>query len=77
MLGYIQRGGSPSARDRLLATQLGAHAVDLLHEDRGGLAVGVRGTRLIEVPFEDVQKGEHAADAGLVDLVDVMAVIRQ
>ena len=77
VLGYIQRGGSPSARDRLLATQLGAHAVDLLHEDRGGLAVGVRGTRLIEVPFEDVQKGEHAADAGLVDLVDVMAVIRQ
>ena len=75
VLGYIQRGGSPSARDRMLATQLGAHAVDLLAEDRGGLAVGVRGTRLIEVPFSDVQKGEHLADTGLTDLVDVMAVI--
>ena len=75
VLGYIQRGGSPSGRDRMLATQLGAHAVDLLKEDRGGLAVGIRGTKLVEVPFEDVQKGEHAADAGLMDLVDIMAVI--
>lgn len=76
VLGYIQRGGSPSARDRLLATQLGAHAVRLLSEDRGGLAVGVRGTKLIEVPFADVQKGEHASDSGLVELVNTMAVIR-
>ena len=75
VLGYIQRGGSPSARDRLLATQLGAHAANLLAQDRGGLAVGVRGTKLIETPFADVQKGEHAADNGLSDLVDVMAVI--
>ena len=75
LLGYIQRGGSPSARDRLLATQLGAHAANLLADDRGGLAVGVRGTKLIEVPFADVQNGEHAADSGLADLVDVMAVI--
>ena len=76
VLGYIQRGGSPSARDRLLATQLGAHAADLLAMDRSGLAVGVRGTNLIEVPFADVQKGEHTADSGLADLVDIMAVIR-
>ena len=75
VLGYIQRGGSPSARDRLLATQLGAHAAELLAADRGGLAVGIRGTRLIEVPFSDVQKGDHAADTGLNDLVNVMAVI--
>lgn len=75
VLGYIQRGGSPSARDRMLATQFGAHAVELLSKDRGGLAVGIRGTNLIEVPFEDVQKGEHAADQGLAELVDIMAVI--
>lgn len=75
VLGYIQRGGSPSAQDRLLASRLGAHAVDLLHEDKSGLAVGVRGTHLIEVPFADVQKGEHAVDAGISDLVDIMAVM--
>ena len=75
MLGYIQRGGSPSARDRLLATQFGARAVDLLAEDKSGVAVGIRGNELIEVPFADVQKGEHAADKGLLDLVDIMSVM--
>ena len=75
VLGYIQRGGSPSAQDRLLASRLGAHAVNLLHEDRYGLAVGVRGTQLIEVPFADVQKGTHAVDTGIADLVDIMAVM--
>jgi 6-phosphofructokinase 1 len=77
VLGYIQRGGSPSARDRMLATQLGAHAVEMCAQDRGGVAVGIRGTRLIEVPFSDVQIGEHAADTGLTGLVDTMAVINR
>ena len=75
VLGYLQRGGSPSAQDRLLASRMAAHAVDLLHEDRSGLAVGVRGTQLIEVPFADVQKGEHAIDQGIAELVDIMAVM--
>ena len=75
VLGYLQRGGSPSARDRLLGSMLGAHAVDLLRKDIGGVAVGVRGNDLIEVPFADVQKGVHAADTGIAELVDVMAVM--
>ena len=75
VLGYLQRGGSPSARDRLLGSMLGARAVDLLHKDISGVAVGVHGNDLIEVPFADVQKGIHAADTGIAELVDVMAVM--
>ena len=75
LLGYIQRGGSPSARDRLLATQFGARAVDLLAQDKSGVAVGIRGNDLIEVPFADVQKGDHASDRGLLELVDIMSVM--
>jgi len=75
VLGYLQRGGSPSASDRTLATRLGAHAVELLHEDIGGVAVGVRGMDLISTPFADVQKGLRAADTGIAKLVDVMAVM--
>ena len=75
VLGYLQRGGSPSASDRTLGTRLGARAVELLHQDVSGVAVGVRGMDLIEVPFADVQKGTHAADTGIADLVDVMAVM--
>lgn len=75
VLGYLQRGGSPSAKDRILGTQLGAHAVELLHKDVSGVAVGVRGMNVMEVPFADVQKGPHAADSGIAELVDVMAVM--
>ena len=49
--------------------------MELLHQDISGVAVGVRGMDLIEVPFADVQKGTHAADTGIADLVDVMAVM--
>ena len=77
VLGYIQRGGSPSAQDRLLATKLGSHAAELLRRDISGVAVGVRGQDLIEVPFADVQKGEHAVDRGTADLVNMMAVMTQ
>lgn len=75
VLGYIQRGGSPSARDRLLATSMGAEAVNLLAQDISGVAVGIRGEKSIHVPFADVQVGNHASDTGLIDLVDIMAVM--
>ena len=47
--------------------------MELLRDDKGGLAVGERGNRIIEVPFSDVQKGEHAVDNGLADLINVMS----
>ena len=42
VLGHIQRGGSPSARDRVIASQFGARAVEVLKEGRGGVAVGMK-----------------------------------
>lgn len=50
-LGHILRGGAPTARDRVLASWLGAHAVDLLKQGRGGLAVGVHNEQLVESPI--------------------------
>ena len=75
VLGYLQRGGSPSARDRILGTMLGAQAVHLLHDDVSGVAVGVRGMDQIYVPLDEVQKGMHLADRGIADTIDVMAVM--
>ncbi len=42
VLGHIQRGGSPSARDRVLGSRLGAKAVEVLLEGRSGRAVGIK-----------------------------------
>ena len=50
-LGHILRGGRPTARDRVLASWLGAHAVDLLKEGKGGLAVGIQNEKLVSYPI--------------------------
>ena len=47
ILGHVQRGGSPTAADRILASRLGAHAVQLLADGQRGRCVGVRGSELV------------------------------
>mgnify|MGYP000662112558 CR=1 FL=1 len=51
VLGHIQRGGSPTARDRVLASWMGAKAVALLKEGKGGLAVGIKHEELVAYPI--------------------------
>ncbi len=50
-LGHILRGGAPSPRDRVLASWMGAHAVELLQQGRGGLAIGIHNEELVESPI--------------------------
>ena len=47
VLGHIQRGGSPSASDRMLATRLGDKAVELIAEDKGGMCVGIVDNQIV------------------------------
>ncbi|MEN0588964.1 6-phosphofructokinase [Kurthia gibsonii] len=54
VLGHIQRGGSPTARDRVLASQMGAKAVELLLQNNGGKAVGMRNHEIIAHDFDEV-----------------------
>ncbi|MBX9685545.1 MAG: 6-phosphofructokinase, partial [Candidatus Obscuribacterales bacterium] len=51
-LGHIQRGGAPSAFDRILGTRFGVRAADLVHEKKFGLMVALNGTRIVDVPIE-------------------------
>jgi phosphofructokinase-like protein len=53
VLGHIQRGGSPSAVDRILGTRFGVHAVDLIAQGRFGEMVCLRGTEVDSVPICD------------------------
>ena len=52
VLGHLQRGGSPSAFDRLLASRFGAQAVHLLAQGRFGVMVALQGERIVAVPLE-------------------------
>ena len=54
VLGHLQRGGTPTPADRLLATRLGTAAVDLLMEEQFGVMVGVKGKRCVAVPLKKV-----------------------
>lgn len=57
VLGHLQRGGTPTAFDRVLSTQLGSKAVDMIEKRRFGYMVGIERLRAIEVPLKDVAKG--------------------
>ena len=65
--GYTQRGGNPVAYDRILASQLGQRAVELLVEGKGGRAVGTRRNSIIDVPLEDAIGKVDSFDEKLYD----------
>ncbi len=54
ILGHLQRGGTPSAADRILATRLGTACAKLIHEDVSGVMIAARGDGTAAVPLEDV-----------------------
>jgi 6-phosphofructokinase 1 len=56
ILGHLQRGGSPSAADRLLATRLGTAAARLIEEEKFGVMVAAKGKKAVPVPLKDVVK---------------------
>ncbi len=53
VLGHIQRGGTPSAFDRVLATRFGLAAIDAVHDGQSGVMVALRGTDIVRVPLAD------------------------
>jgi 6-phosphofructokinase 1 len=57
VLGYLQRGGSPTSFDRILATSLGAKAVELIQRDRFGYMAAVKQNKIVEVSLDKVAKG--------------------
>ena len=52
-LGHVQRGGSPTARDRVLATRFGLKAADLVREGSWGMMAALRGDEIVAVPISE------------------------
>ena len=53
MLGHVQRGGTPTPRDRILATRFGLKAADLVHEGRFGRMTALHGDAIVDVSLEE------------------------
>jgi ATP-dependent phosphofructokinase / diphosphate-dependent phosphofructokinase len=56
VLGHIQRGGTPTAFDRVLATRFGLHAIDAAHDGDFGKMVALRGTDIVRVPLQEATR---------------------
>ncbi|MBO6061544.1 MAG: ATP-dependent 6-phosphofructokinase, partial [Clostridia bacterium] len=73
VLGYIQRGGNPTAFDRVLASRFGQRAVELLAEGKQGRAVGIRHNQIYEVAIADALQVQDVFDTKLYELNEIMA----
>ncbi|MCX4761354.1 6-phosphofructokinase [Streptomyces sp. NBC_01275] len=71
VLGHVQRGGTPSAFDRWLATRFGLHAIDAVHEGDFGVMVALRGTDIVRVPIAEATARLKTVDPKLYAEVGV------
>ncbi|HEU5139842.1 MAG TPA: 6-phosphofructokinase [Bacillales bacterium] len=74
VLGHIQRGGSPTGFDRVLASRLGAKAVELLLEGNGGKMVGVKNNRLHDSDLEEALRQKHMVDSDMYKLSQELSI---
>jgi 6-phosphofructokinase 1 len=73
VLGHVQRGGSPSARDRVLASRLGAAAVQALNESKSGYMVGEINREIAYTPLEDTWNKKKGLHSGLQQLAKLLS----
>ncbi|AWK06780.1 6-phosphofructokinase [Flavobacterium crocinum] len=73
VLGHMQRGGSPSCFDRVLASRLGVKAVESLLEGKSNYMVGLKEDKVILTPLEQAIKGKSEIDRELLRVSDIMS----
>lgn len=73
ILGHQQRGGSPTAADRILASRMGAAAVDSLLKGYCDIMIGTEGERLVQVPLDLVARNEKKSQLDLISLASLLA----
>lgn len=74
VLGHIQRGGSPSCYDRVLASRLGVGAVDALLKGERSVMIGISQNKVVSVPFAEAIKGDNEVDLDLIRVADITSI---
>ena len=74
ILGHVQRGGSPTARDRLLASRFGDYAVDLLLDGKSNRVVGIHNDELVDYDIQEALGMKKEFPMDLYRLVDVISI---
>ena len=74
ILGHLQRGGSPSAGDRILASRLGVGAVQAIIEGQRNVMVGIKNDEVVYVPFSNAIKSDKPVKKELIDVLAVLSI---
>lgn len=74
ILGHLQRGGSPSAHDRVFASRVGVGAIDALVKGQRNVMVGVRNNEIVYVPFVEAVAKHKPMDPQLIQVLDELSI---
>ena len=74
VLGHMQRGGSPSCYDRVLASRLGVKAVESILEGKSNFMVGIINDKVALTPLEQAIKGHSEIDRELLRVSDIVSI---
>ncbi|KAA6341286.1 ATP-dependent 6-phosphofructokinase 1 [termite gut metagenome] len=74
ILGHVQRGGRPTAYDRILASRLGAAAIDALMDDQRNVMVGINNDEIVYVPFSKAIKNNKPMKKELVNVLKTLSI---
>ena len=74
ILGHLQRGGSPTAHDRILASRLGAAAIDAIMEDQRNVMIGIEHDEIVYVPFCKAIKNDKPVKRDLVNVLKELSI---
>ncbi len=74
VIGYLQRGGSPSAFDRILASRLSKLAVELLIKGDCGKAIGIKGSDIIDTPLEEALNRKDTLNKNMLELNEMLSI---
>lgn len=74
ILGHLQRGGSPTAVDRILASRMGAQAIMALMEGQRNVMIGIKNGELVYVPFSKATTHKHSITAHDIEIVKILSI---
>ena len=74
ILGHLQRGGSPTAADRILASRMGAAAIEALLEDQRNVMIGIRNDEIVYVPFSKAIKNDKPINRELLNTLRTLSI---
>ncbi len=74
ILGHLQRGGRPSARDRILASRTGVGAVEAIMQGQRNIMVGVRNNEVVYVPLSEAIRSDKPFDRKLIKVLDELSI---